>query len=123
MKGNSKPKRKKPKPGYTWGAAAPLFHAERSIPMPPIHLQIVPRAKRMNRKRRISMGGLETLDRIRGLTYTLSALARAEDHGSLKNLAVGVLERALSGECDSLREMVRREPVRLPTHHTLRERS
>jgi hypothetical protein len=73
--------------------------------MPLVHLQTVPRAKRLSRKRRGEV--LETLDRIRGFTYAFTELARSEDQSSLQNLAVGVLERAVRTECGNLRKSVR----------------
>jgi len=60
---------------------------------------------------KVNMEGLEALDHLRGLTYALSELARSTDQGVLKSLAVGVLERAVSSECDSLRESVRRKEI------------
>ena len=50
---------------------------------------------------------LDILDRIRGLTYALSQLARGEDQCVLKNLAVSLLTEMVGNECESLREIVR----------------
>src|SRR4051812_27745903 len=48
---------------------------------------------------------LDTLDRIRALTYTLGQLARVEAHCTLHSFAIVLLTEMMSQECDALREM------------------